>query len=94
MLIPKPTKQVCKWLDSAQEKQFSQVWAKILMLLKEPRPNDSKKIGEHEGDDLYRADAGEFRIVYSFDANTLRLRLIGKRNDAEVYKSLRNKLKK
>ena len=40
--------------------------------------------GQWEGH--FRADAGEFRIVYRFDKETLFVDAIGKRNDGEVYR--------
>ena len=91
MLQPHPTISVCKFLRRLQEKQFKQIWKKVLGLLSEPRPNDSKKIGTCDGREVFRADSGEFRILYSFDTKKLWLVLIDKRNDDEVYKSYNRK---
>jgi mRNA interferase RelE/StbE len=40
---------------------------------------------------LYRVDSGEYRIVYRFDveADVIQILLVGKRNDDEVYKQLK-----
>jgi len=35
-----------------------------------------------------RADVGEFRIVYLVETDTIKIVLIGKRNDSEIYKML------
>ena len=38
-----------------------------------------------------RADVGEYRIIYTVENDTLNVFVIGKRNDAEVYKKLKRK---
>ena len=48
---------------------------------------DSERLDACGGD--IRADAGEYRIVYDLAERSLRVMLIGKRNDAEVYRRLR-----
>lgn len=77
-------------INELQAKQFKQVMSKILSLLVEPTPPDSQQLRGYPG--YRRADIGEFRIVYRFDENTVAISLIGKRNDDEVYKRLRNVL--
>lgn len=42
-----------------------------------------------KGYDLRRADVGEYRLIYSVESDVLRIFVIGKRNDDEVYKKLR-----
>ena len=37
---------------------------------------------------MLRVDSGEYRIVYTVTEDTLRVVLIGKRNDDEVYRRL------
>lgn len=82
------SKNVVDFLSNLQAKQFKQVMGKILSLLSEPKPPDSLLMKGFT--DLHRADSGEFRIVYRFDETIVTISLIGKRNDAEVYKRLLN----
>ena len=88
MLVLKTTKSVAKFVKALPAKQFRQVWIKVLELLAEPYPNDSAKL---HGYDFYRVDIGEYRIVYQVVDDCLELILMGKRNDDEVYKQLKNK---
>ena len=75
-------------LIDLQTKQFKQVMLSIIRLTKEPFPHDSQKLA---GYSYYRFDIGEFRIVYDIvNEETVRIILVGKRNDDEVYKRLRN----
>ena len=82
------SKNVAGFLGDLQAKQFKQVLGKILSLLSDPAPADSQPLKGFL--DLRRTDIGEFRIVYRFDDNTAAISLVGKRNDDEVYKKLRN----
>lgn len=93
MLKPLPTKAVCDYLRNMPEKHFKQVWGKILGLLSNPQPNDSKKIGMIDGNEVLRADSGEYRIIYQRTIEFLKLLIIGKRNDGEVYKKFERKVK-
>jgi mRNA interferase RelE/StbE len=77
-----------KFLARLDAKQFKQVVRKIFALAEDPMPPDSLKL---EGSDYRRADQGEFRIVYSFDADTVYIIVVGKRNDDEVYAKARKK---
>jgi mRNA-degrading endonuclease RelE of RelBE toxin-antitoxin system len=40
------------------------------------------------GEDSYRVDQGEYRILYTVDNDKIRVFKIGKRNDDEVYQNL------
>jgi mRNA interferase RelE/StbE len=74
-------------LIELQAKQFKQVMLSIIRLTKDPYPNDSQKLA---GYPYYRVDVGEFRVIYDIeDKETVRIILVGKRNDDEVYKRLR-----
>lgn len=80
------TSDAHKFLSGLPAKQFRQVLLKTLDLMKDPRPHDSKAL---QGFPYYRVDVGEFRIVYTFDSENLRIAKVGKRNDAEVYRNLK-----
>ena len=79
------TRDAYKFLRDLQAKQFRQVAQKTLSLLIDPQPNDAAQL---RGYDYWRADIGEYRIVYKFDDETVYVVLIAKRNDDEVYKKL------
>jgi mRNA interferase RelE/StbE len=75
-------------LVELQTRQFRQVMLSIIRLTKDPHPHDSQKL---TGYPYYRADVGEFRIIYDIEEKeTVRIIIVGKRNDDEVYKRLRN----
>ena len=74
-----------KLLDDLPPKQFRQIIKKVFALLENPRPHDSQEL---RGYPFLRSDVGEYRIIYDVQGDTLRLILVGKRNDAEVYQRL------
>lgn len=82
------TKDVDKFLAQLDAKQFRQIVRKIFALTNNPTPPDSLRL---EGSDYYRADQGEYRIVYSFEPETLYVVVVGKRNDDAVYAQLKRK---
>lgn len=43
---------------------------------------------------MRRLKSGEFRIIYAVKADDVEVRLIGKRNDDDVYKALERALKR
>lgn len=86
MLRLQLTRDGKKFLDTLPPKQFRQVVQKVLALLSDPRPHDSKEL---KGYPFLRTDIGEYRIVYDLpNEDTLRVILIGKRNDDDVYRKL------
>ena len=80
------TKQAHAFLDTLPPKQFRQVFRKVLALLEDPRPHDTEQL---KGYPFLRNDVGEYRIIYDIQGDTLRLILVGKRNDDEIYKRLK-----
>jgi mRNA interferase RelE/StbE len=73
-----------KFVASLPPKHQRQIAVKLQELRGNPRPVDSvqlKSARTHR-----RADVGEYRIIYSVESETLRIDLIGKRNDSEVYR--------
>lgn len=52
--------------------------------MREPYPHDAKHIHGHPG--YRRVDVGEYRIIYAVEADTVKVAVIGKRNDDEVYR--------
>jgi mRNA interferase RelE/StbE len=83
------TKDFLKELADLPPKHFKQVVSRVLALTGDPLPADSKQLQERGG--LRRVDSGEYRIIYDVTDNTVRIILIGKRNDDEVYRLLERK---
>ena len=79
------SKRARKFLDDLPAKQFRQIVKKVFSLQEDPRPHDTEQL---KGYPFLRNDVGEYRIIYDVQENTLRLILIGKRNDDDVYKQL------
>lgn len=77
------------FLEGLPSKQYKQVASKIFELLRNPYPQDAKHIRGLQG--YRRITSGEFRIVYSVDGETIRIALVGKRNDDEIYRILNRK---
>lgn len=82
-----PTKQAGRFVQKLPPRQYKQVVSAVLALLTEPEPHDSKPLkGSAQGN--RRVDVGEYRVVYRVEGETLKVLVIGKRNDDEVYKIL------
>ena len=75
-----------RFLETLPPKQFRQVVRKIFAIADDPAPQDSRLL---KGYPFRRADAGEYRIIYDLAERGLRVVLVGKRNDDEVYRRLR-----
>jgi mRNA interferase RelE/StbE len=77
------TRSALRFISGLDAKQYKQVVQRIFALADDSRPHDSIKM---EGSPYFRVTQGEYRIVYDFDEETVRILVIGKRNDDEVYK--------
>jgi mRNA interferase RelE/StbE len=75
------SKKAQKIFDDLLPKQFRQIIRKVFALLENPKPHDSEEL---RGYPFLRNDVGEYRIIYDVQGDTLRVILIGRRNDAEV----------
>lgn len=75
-----------KFIVKLPLKHINQIKTKLHELRRDPYPHDSKQL---IGFDYYRADVGEYRIIYKTEENVLFIILVGKRNDDEVYKKLK-----
>lgn len=78
-------KRAEKFLRQLPPKHGRQLAAKLRQLAVDPEPQDSKRL---QGYPYLRADSGEYRIIYKHDEAELRVVIIGKRNDDEVYRRL------
>ncbi len=81
------TKQAIKFFRSVPAKQYRQVFNKILALMDGPEPPDSSPL---IGSPYRRADIGEYRIIYRVEEDCLKVALVGKRNDDEIYRQLKD----
>lgn len=82
------SKEAQKFLKQlTQKKHQLQLKYKIESLKLEPFPADSKALqGDLKG--RYRVDVGEYRIIYVVTPaeGIVKISLVGKRNDGEIYK--------
>jgi mRNA interferase RelE/StbE len=85
------SKQAQKFLLKLPSKHAKQIKMKIESLLQNLNPQDSIQLVDYFP--YLRADQGEYRIIYKTENNTLFIVLIGKRNDDEVYRKMRQILK-
>lgn len=84
------TKAAGKFLEKLNPKQFRQIVTTIFNLRKQPQPPDSKQL---IGFSKYRrVDTGEYRIIYRVVKDTIKVCVIGKRNDDEVYKKFKRSI--
>jgi len=82
------SKQASKFLTSLKgNKQGRLLVQKIIALSHHPHPQDSATLKGYAG--VYRVDQGEFRILYESEGERLRVLIVGRRNDDEVYKVLK-----
>jgi mRNA interferase RelE/StbE len=75
------------FLETLSVKQKRQVSAEIFSLAKSPHPPRSKILEGYAP--LRRLRSGNYRIVYLADGNVLKIPLIGKRGDDEIYRRLK-----
>lgn len=83
LTISKDAEKVWKSLDA---KQYKQVGTAIMDLLSNSRPHDSTALKNARAGER-RVDVGEYRIIYTDAADEVSVLVLGKRNDAEVYKT-------
>jgi len=82
------SKKSIRFLETLDAKQYRQVARKIFSLLRNPAPADSKEL---KGFPFRRVDVGEYRIVYRVEEDLVKIALVGKRNDEDVYKKLKRR---
>ncbi len=64
----------------------------IYRLASNPCQHDSEALKGEKFAGLWRNDVGEYRIIYRYDETSLRIVIVGKRNDDAVYKALGRKI--
>ena len=78
------TKTAVKFLEKLPPKQFRQIVRTVFKLREGPEPHDSKQLVGYP--EFRRVDIGEYRIVYRVDDDVVKICVIGKRNDSEIYR--------
>lgn len=91
MLAINPSATAEKFFKKLPPKHRRQIAEKVFELARNPNAPDSSLL--HGYADYYRADIGEYRIIYRWTPTTLHIPLIGKRNDDEVYRRFRRMIK-
>ena len=81
------THDALKFLKKISPKQFRQIVNKMFDLLKNPKPQDVKLLIGYPH--YWRVDVGEYRIIYRILKDTVKIAVIGKRNDDEVYRQFK-----
>ena len=84
MLTIKLSKRADKALGKIQAKQAKQIAARIKQLADDPEALPTVELKGYAP--WRRAKSGEYRIIYKIDGNILRVALVGKRNDDEIYR--------
>ncbi len=82
-------KQATKFILTLPPKQQRQIASALISLQQTIQPQDAKKLHGYE---YYRIDCGEYRIIYDWDDTAIRVYIIGKRNDGDVYRKLERKV--
>jgi mRNA interferase RelE/StbE len=85
------SRQATKFLKRLPPKHDRQLAMKITALRDNPVPTDAIML-KGAASDYRRADIGEYRIIYRVVGDTLEVVVIGRRNDADVYKTLSRRI--
>jgi len=92
MLAIDLSRQAAGFLESLPAKQARQIAEKLQSLANDPQALPTEGLTGYAP--MRRLRAGEYRIIYVVDGQILQVRLIGKRNDDEIYKALERGFKK
>ena len=83
--------EIPKYFSTLPPKHAKQVVTKIMQLLNNVRPNDSELLSGYKN--CYRVTSGEYRVIYMYSPEDVRVLVVGPRNDDSVYKSFERKYK-
>ena len=79
------------YVSSLPPKHAKQVFTKITQLMDDVRPNDSELLNGYKN--CFRVTSGEYRVIYMFSPDDVRVLVVGPRNDDSVYKTFERKYK-
>ncbi len=83
--------QAEKFLSKRSGKELRQLSEKIDQLCGNPFPGDATNVSGYAS--FKKVDQGEFRIIYGVETEALKILIVERRNDDEVYKVLRRMFK-
>lgn len=86
------SRQAAAFLQSLPAKQGRQIAEKLQALETDPSAVPSEALKGYSP--MRRLRAGEYRIIYAVADDVIEVRLIGKRNDDDIYKALERAWKK
>jgi mRNA interferase RelE/StbE len=86
------SRQAAEFLRGLPPKPARQIAEKLRQLEADPNALPSEALKGYAP--MRRLKSGEFRIVFAIEADVIQIRVIGKRNDDEVYKALERAWKK
>lgn len=84
MLTIKLSKRADKVLGKMPAKQAKQIATRIKQLADDPEALPTVELKGYAP--WRRTKSGEYRIIYKIDGDILRVALVGKRNDDEIYR--------
>jgi mRNA interferase RelE/StbE len=80
------SRQAERFLRELPAKQARQIAEKLPALTADPSALPTEQLRGYAP--MRRLRAGEFRVIYAVEGAVVQVRLIGKRNDDEIYKML------
>jgi mRNA interferase RelE/StbE len=80
------SRQAQEFLRGLAPKPARQIAEKLRPLAADPNGLPSEALKGYAP--MRRLNSGEFRIIFAIEADRIQIRLIGKRNDDEIYKAL------
>jgi mRNA interferase RelE/StbE len=80
------SRQAERFLRELPAKQARQIAEKLQVFASDPSALSSEQLRGYAPMRRLRAD--EFRLIFAIEGETIQVRLIGKRNDDEIYKML------
>ena len=86
------SKQAADFLRGLGAKQARQIAEKLQQLGVDPASLPSEALKGYSP--MRRLKSGEFRIIFAVEADVVQIRLVGKRNDDEIYRALERAWKK
>jgi mRNA interferase RelE/StbE len=86
------SKQAKAFLEELPAKPARQIAERLMVLAADPAGLPSEQLRGYAP--MRRLKSGEFRIIYAVENDTIQVRLIGKRNDDEIYKALERSMRK
>lgn len=86
------SKQAAQFLSALPAKQARQIAERLNALAADPNALPSEQLKGYAP--MRRLKVGEYRVVFVAEDDEIQIRLIGKRNDDEIYKALQRLWKK